>query len=125
MARGFTKAQKKTLSDLRALLRHVYKEVDSSTGNPLKRNVQPWVSYIMGEYRANQELKDKRRIKSLRQVTQDYLKCALAVKEQKSLYYKYGGADADSREYREAAARRVGVELPQRPLPIKESDFSR
>jgi hypothetical protein len=39
------------------------------------------------------------------------------------LFYRYGGLALDSKEYRKAAATRVGVTIPDR-IPLREFDHT-
>eukprot|EP01138_Halocafeteria_seosinensis_P006387 gb/GECG01006529.1/.p1 GENE.gb/GECG01006529.1/~~gb/GECG01006529.1/.p1 ORF type:complete len:231 (+),score=19.43 gb/GECG01006529.1/:1-693(+) len=119
-----TKAQKKTLAALRGLLRHARMYFDNkppSASGEHANDVSLWTDYIMQQARENQHLNDRQETRRLRRKTQDILTLYEAIVEQKKLLSQHGQIDIDSQEYREAAAQRVGVKIPDR-LPLREVD---
>lgn len=85
MASAFTKPQRKVLSTLRSLLRHVNTHFDNRTGTVLKKDVSPWTIEIMREFRANQFVKGREEVRALRTKAADILAGLQAVQEQKVL----------------------------------------
>lgn len=82
-AMSLTKPQKKVLSTLRAILRHVNTHFDNRTGTLLKKDVRPWTSEIMATYRANQHVKGREEVRQLRTAATDLITELTSVHEQR------------------------------------------
>lgn len=113
-----TKVQLKTLSVLRSILRHIRQDVDTiplgaaASGAPVKRDVSEFTNHIMGEYRASQKLTDRTKAKQLRAYAGDTLAYLNALRDQRRLIADYRGVDPDKPAQRDAAARFVGLQVP-------------
>jgi hypothetical protein len=79
---SLSRPQKKVLSTLRSLLRHVNDHVDNRTAAGTS-DTRVWRSYIMEQYRANKSVKGREEVSRLRSVATDSLACLQAVVEQR------------------------------------------
>ena len=78
-----TKPQKKVLSTLRSLLRHVSANFDNRTGAVPVKDVKQWTGEIMAAYRANQSVKGREEVRQLRSAAVDMLAMLQSVHDQK------------------------------------------
>lgn len=109
---------------MRGLLRHVRLHVDNKAGFPLRTDTSLWRQFIVQQYRDHQHDKDRAAVRRLRQAAAEALDGFEAVVAQQELFFRYGGVDQDSTEYRTAAAHRVGLAIPEQ-VPIREFDKSK
>ena len=108
-----------TLRDLLRLSRQEFLSTEQPGSMPSQRN--PWVRHILARYRASADLKDKGQARIERQRARELLGLFSFLTEQRGLIARYGQIDIDSKNYREAAAARVGLALPeQEPIPEKD-----
>lgn len=138
------RVRSKTLSVARSIVRHLRKEIDNSTGFPAVQDASLWTNHVMGMYRANAAASSSDARNARIQATEflDYLS---AIKEQRvrmryipshgaipartfmfpsqSLVVQYGQVDIDATQYREAAAKRVGLTIPER-VPLEAQDYA-
>jgi hypothetical protein len=72
------KSRRKTLSVARGIIRHLRRTVRSGSPN----DTAPWVSHVVGLYRAHAGEADRQRLHELRAAASDYLLCATSVQEE-------------------------------------------
>ena len=75
---SLTRVQRKTLSHLRALLRHANKRVSTTADH----GPRLWTSFILQEYRAHQHVTKKATARRLRRMAADQVALIQAVDEE-------------------------------------------
>ena len=140
------RVRSKTLSVARGIVRHLRSQLDNSTGYPPVQNTTLWTDHVMEMYRANVNASSSDARTARIQAT-EFLDYLTAIKEQRvssfsiwhpfpastvsyvsfvylqSLVVQYGQVDIDASQYREAAAKRVGLTIPDR-VPLEAQDYA-
>jgi len=110
-----TRAAREARASLRAILRHARAHFDSTPPGAASRDVSPWTSHVLAEFRAGAAVTDRARARALRAKAADVAGYLASTAELAGLAAAFRGADPDAPASRAAAARFVGLALPDAP----------
>lgn len=109
-----TKVQVALLNTLRATLRHVKQHCNARAPGAVEGppDASQFTRFILSEYRRGAQVKDRASVRQLRAQASDILNYFKATLQQNKLLTLQRGSDPDKEMARTAAARFVGLSIP-------------